>query len=197
MDTLNNQENIETYNEGTESTKVAEDKEFYERYYQAKLEYNVIKAFYVNCFNKYKIIFSLGIISLVLIILSLLSVISLYFIIFAIIIIGVCVWLDEYTDKHILSEPINDEYLNKVHQQIQEQLLSQNNIHLNESNDSFNQKINTFIKNFLKKEERPITYQDIIKLYENHRRQFYLIEKEFQHKSDMSKQSESIDKYFG
>lgn len=194
MDTLNNQENIETYNEGTESTKVAEDKEFYERYYQAKLEYDVIKVFYDNCFNKYSIIVPLGIMSFIFIVLILLS---LYFIIFAIIIIGVCVWLDEYADKHILTEPINDEYLNKVHQQIQEKLLSQNNIHLNESNDSFNQKINTFIKHFLKKEERPITYKDIIKLYENHRRQFYLIEKEFQHKNNMNKQSESIDKYFG
>lgn len=188
---------MEDFNNQEDNNMCDNDKEFYERYYEAKLEYDVIKTFYVNCFNKYKIIFSLGIISLVLIILSLLTVISLYFIIFAIIIIGVCVWLDEYTDKHILSEPINDEYLNKVHQQIQEQLLSQNNIHLNESNDSFNQKINTFIKHFLKKEERPITYKDIIKLYENHSRQFNLIEKEFQHKNNMNKQSESIDKYFG
>lgn len=173
------------------------DNDFYERYYQEKLEYEVIEVFYVNCFNKYSIIFTLGIMSFIFIVLSLLSVIPFYFIIFAIIIIGVCVWFDEYTDKHILTEPIDDEYLNKVHQQIQEQLLSQNNIHLNGSNDLYNQKINTFIKNFLKKEERPITYQDIIKLYENHRRQFYLIEKEFQHKSNMNKQSESIDKYFG
>lgn len=187
---------MENFNNQEDNNMCDNDKEFYDRYYQTKLEYDVIKVFYVHCFNKYSIIFTLGIISVVLIMLSL-SVIPLYFIIFAIIIMGICAWLDEYTDKHILTEPINDEYLNKVHQQIQEQLLFPNNIHLNESNDSFNQKINTFIKNFLKKEERPITYQDIIKLYENHRRQFYLIEKEFQHKSDMSKQSESIDKYFG
>ena len=193
MDTLNNQENIETYNEGTESTKVAEDKEFYERYYQAKLEHEVIKVFYNQCIDKYKIIFPLGIMSFILIVLSLLSVIPSYFIIFAIIIICVCGFFDEYADK----KPINDEYLNKVHQRIQQKLLSKNDIHLNESLDSFNQKINTIIKNFLKKEERPITYQDIIKLYENHRRQFYLIEKEFQNKNNINKQSESIDKYFG
>ena len=187
---------MEDFNNQEDNNMCDNDKEFYDRYYQTKLEYDVIRVFYDNCFKQCGIIFPLGIISVVLIMLSL-SVISLYFIIFAIIIIGVCVWFDEYTDKHILTEPINDEYLNKVHQQIQEKLLSQNNIHLNESNNSYNQKINTFIKHFLKKEERPITYQDIIKLYENHRRQFYLIEKEFQHKSDMSKQSESIDKYFG
>ena len=85
------------------------DKEFYERYYQVKLEYEVIKVFYVNCFSKYSIIFTLAILSFILIALSLLSVIPFYFIIFAIIIIGVCVWFDEYTDKHILTEPINDE----------------------------------------------------------------------------------------
>lgn len=71
MDTLNNQENIETYNEGTESTKVAEDKEFYERYYQAKLEYEVIKVFYDNCFKQCGIILPLCIIAVVLIMLSL------------------------------------------------------------------------------------------------------------------------------
>ena len=185
MDNFNNQE---------DNNMCDNDKEFYERYRQEKLEYDVIKMFYDNCFNKCSIIVPLGIMSFIFIVLILLS---LYFIIFAIIIIGVCVWLDEYTDKHILTEPINDEYLNKVHQQIQEKLLFQNNIHLNESNDSVNQKINTFIKDFLKKEERPITYKDIIKLYENHRRQFELIEKEFQHKNNMNKQSESIDKYFG
>ena len=187
---------MEDFNNQEDNNMCDNDKEFYDRYYQAKLEYEVIKVFYDNCFKQCGIIFPLGIIAVVLIMLSL-SVISLYFIIFAIIIIGVCVWFDEYTDKHILTAPINDEYLNKVHQQIQEKLLSQNNIHLNESNNSYNQKINTFIKHFLKKEERPITYQDIIKLYENHRRQFYLIEKEFQNKNNINKQSESIDKYFG
>lgn len=185
---------MEVFNNQEDNNMCDNDKEFYERYYQAKLEYDVIKVFYDNCFNKYSIIVPLGIISFIFIVLILLS---LYFIIFAIIIIGICVWLDEYADKHILTEPINDEYLNKVHQQIQEKLLSQNNIHLNESNNSYNQKINAFIKSFLKKEERPITYQDIIKLYENHRRQFYLIEKEFQNKNNINKQSESIDKYFG
>jgi len=175
---------MEVFNNQEDNNMCDNDKEFYERYYQAKLEYDVIKVFYDNCFNKYSIIVPLGIISFIFIVLILLS---LYFIIFAIIIIGICVWLDEYADKHILTEPINDEYLNKVHQQIQEKLLSQNNIHLNESNNSYNQKINAFIKSFLKKEERPITYQDIIKLYENHRRQFYLIEKEFQNKNNINK----------
>lgn len=188
MDNFNNQE---------DNNMCDNDKEFYERYRQEKLEYEVITVFYTKCFNKYTIIFPLVIMSIIIIMLSLLFVIPLFFVILAIISIGICVWFDEYTDKHILTKPINDEYLNQVHQQIQENLLSQNNIHLNESNDSFNQKINTIIKNFLKKEERPITYKDIIKLYENHSRQFELIEKEFQHKNNMNKQSESIDKYFG
>lgn len=173
------------------------DNDFYERYYQEKLEYEVIEVFYVNCFNKYSIIFTLGIMSFIFIVLSLLSVIPFYFIIFAIIIIGVCVWFDEYTDKHILTEPIDDEYLNKVHQQIQKKILSQNNINLNESNDLFNQKINNIIKNFLKKEERPITYKDIINLYKNHNQQFKLIEKEVKNQNNINKQSELIDKYFG
>lgn len=192
MDTLNNQENIETYNKGTESTKVAEDKEFYERYYQAKLEHEVIKVFYTQCIDKYKIIFPLGIMSFILIVLSLLSVIPSYFIIFAIIIICVCGFFDEYADK----KPINDEYLNKVHQQIQHKLLFKNDIHLNESLDSFNQKINTIIKNFLKKEEY-LRYKDIINLYYKCEYEFQQIEKEFKNKNNMNKQSELIDKYFG
>ena len=61
----------------------------------------------------------------------------------------------------------------------------------------FNQKINNIIKNFLKKEERPITYKDIINLYKNHNQQFKLIEKEVKNQNNINKQSELIDKYFG
>lgn len=188
MDDFNNQE---------DNNMCDNDKEFYERYRQEKLEYEVITVFYTKCFNKYTIIFPLVIMSIIIIMLSLLFVIPLFFVILAIISIGICVWFDEYTDKHILTKPINDEYLNQVHQQIQKTILFKNNINLSESNDSFNQKINTIIKNFLKKEESPITYKDIINLYENHNRQFKLIEKEFKNKNNINKQSESIDKYFG
>lgn len=139
----------------------------------------------------------LVIMSIIIIMLTLLFVIPLFFVILAIISIGICAWFDEYTDKHILTKPINDEYLNQVHQQIQKTVLFKNNINLSESKNSFNQKINTIIKNFLKKEERLITYKDIINLYENHSRQFKLIEKEFKNKNNINKQSKSIDKYFG
>lgn len=184
------------FNNQEDNNMCDNDKEFYERYHQEKLEYDVMTVFYTKCFNKYKIISPLVIMSIILIMLSLLFIIPSCFMILAIIIIGICAWFDEYTDKHILTKPINDEYLKKVHQQIQKTILFKNNINLSESNDSFNQKINTFIKHFLKKEERPITYKDIINLYENHSRQLKLIEKEFKNKNNINKQSESIDKYF-
>lgn len=183
---------MENFNNQEDNNMCDNDKEFYDRYYQEKLEYEVIKVFYTQCINKYKIIFPLGIMSFILIVLSLLSVIPSYFIIFAIIIICVCGFFDEYADK----KPINDEYLNKVHQQIQQKLLSKNDIHLNESLDSFNQKINTIIKNFLKKEEY-LRYKDIINLYYKCEYKFQQIEKEFKNKNNMNKQSELIDKYFG
>lgn len=188
MDDFNNQE---------DNNMCDNDKEFHERYCQEKLEYEVITVFYTKCFNKYTIILPLVTIFIIVIMLSLLFVIPVFFVILAIIGFGICAWFDEYTDKHILTKPINDEYLNKVHKQIQKTILFKNNINLSESNDSFNQKINTIIKHFLKKEERLITYKDIINLYENHSRQFKLIEKEFKNKNNINKQSKSIDKYFG
>ena len=47
---------MEDFNNQEDNNMCDNDKEFYERYYQVKLEYEVIKVFYVNCFSKYSII---------------------------------------------------------------------------------------------------------------------------------------------
>ena len=202
MDNLNN--NVKQSNQNKQHPQDNHDiqKDFnYEKYYQGKLEYDVVKVFYENTKLLLLFIWMFTLIIPMCVIgidknpsgFTVFGYIILF--LFNILIVPLCVFVIKYI---ISNKPINQQYLDKVTTQIKKQFSSNDEVIL-KGTDIYNEDIKKVMKKVLKVEngqeqKRILSYQDIKDLYETYSHKFKQVENDFNEKYKIEKQSKLIHK---
>lgn len=206
MDKLHNKEQI-YHNENVENNVVQKDFN-YDKYYQEKLEHDVVQVFYDNIpnnqWNSKLILLSIWIFTLIIPMcfigvdknpsgLVVFGYIMLF--LFNVLIAPVCLYVLRY---FISNKPINQQYLDKVTAQIKKQFSSNDEIVLKGS-ENYNEDIKQVMRKVLKvqngKEQKQIiSYQDIKDLYKIYSNKFKQVENDFNKKYEIEKQSKLIHK---
>lgn len=206
MDKLHNKEQI-YHNENVENNDVQKDFN-YDKYYQEKLEHDVVQVFYDNIpnnqWNSKLILLSIWIFTLIIPMcfigvdknssgLAVFRYIMLF--LFNVLIVPVCLYVLKY---FISNKPINQQYLDKVTVQIKKQFSSNDEIVL-KGTENYNEDIKQVMRKVLKvqngKEQKQIiSYQDIKDLYKIYSNKFKQVENDFNKKYEIEKQSKLIHK---
>ena len=206
MDKLHNKEQI-YHNENVENNDIQKDFN-YDKYYQEKLEHDVVQVFYDNIpnnqWNSKLILLSIWIFILIIPMcfigvdknpsgLAVFGYIMLF--LFNVLIVPVCLYVLKY---FISNKPINQQYLDKVTVQIKKQFSSNDEIVLKGS-ENYNEDIKQVMRKVLKiqtgKEQKQIiSYQDIKDLYKIYSNKFKQVENDFNKKYEIEKQSKLIHK---
>lgn len=209
MNNLNN--NVKQSNQNNQHPQDNHDiqKDFnYEKYYQGKLEYDVVKVFYDNIpstkWHTMLLLLFIWIFTLIIPMcfigvdknpsdLTIFSYIILF--LFNILIVPLCVFVLKYI---ISNKPINQQYLDKVTTQIKKQFSSNDEVIL-KGTDIYNEDIKKVMKKVLKvengqKQKRILSYQDIKVLHETYSHKFKQVENDFNEKYKIEKQSKLIHK---
>lgn len=206
MDKLHNKEQI-YHNENVENNDVQKDFN-YDKYYQEKLEHDVVQVFYDNIpnnqWNSKLILLSIWIFTLIIPMcfigvdknssgLAVFGYIMLF--LFNVLIVPVCLYVLKY---FISNKPINQQYLDKVTVQIKKQFSSNDEIVL-KGTENYNEDIKQVMRKVLKvqngKEQKQIiSYQDIKDLYKIYSNKFKQVENDFNKKYEIEKQSKLIHK---